>query len=195
MTGFMMGISLIVAIGPQNAFVLRQGVLKQYIPLIVFICIASDVVLMSAGTAGMGALVQSQPKLLVLIKYLGAAYLLYFALTCAHDALKPKALIASQDGTTSSWTKTAVTCLAFTWLNPATYIDTLLFIGGIANQHADQKWWFNGGAILASIVWFIAIGFGAAKLSPILARPTSWRILNLLITLMMCYLAVRMLTM
>src|SRR5680860_1084931 len=169
------GLALIVAIGAQNA---------------------SDIALITAGVLGVGAVVERFPLVLVVLRFVGAAFLITYGVLAARRAMHPGALIvddgavAQAPGAADSGTRLTVespaplraavlTALAFTWLNPHVYLDTLVFAGSIANQQGpDLRWWWAAGAILASIVWFFALGFGARLLRPIFARPAAWRILD-----------------
>lgn len=228
--GFLLGISLIVAIGPQNALVIRQGIKRQALIAVMTVCILSDIILMSAGTAGMGVLIERAPSALTILKWLGVAYLAWFGYSCFKDAInmKDQALVVTDSEETHwpsqqtaatpaptqsavttkvqtmpqtkvtshpvpTWLKPVLAALAFTWLNPATYIDTLVMIGGMANQYGvTNKWLFNFGAISASFLWFPLLGFGAAKFSSILSQPKAWRFINVAIGCIMVCMCIRL---
>jgi L-lysine exporter family protein LysE/ArgO len=174
--GFGAGASLIIAIGSQNAFVLRQGIRREH-------------VLPIAGVAGIGAIVQAAPIALEIIRWAGAAFLVGYAIFAARRAFKPSALQAAPENTTSL--KAAIaTALALTWLNPHVYLDTVVVLGSIANAWAPEyRWFFAAGACLASIVWFTALGYGARLLAPVFSKPTAWRILDASIAVVMLVLA------
>ncbi|MDO4238962.1 LysE/ArgO family amino acid transporter [Micrococcus sp.] len=191
LTGLLTGLALIVAIGAQNAFVLRQGVRREHVGLVVVVCMASDAVLILAGTAGVGALVQAVPWLLEALRWAGALYLLWFAASSLRSALRPQALVAEQAPRTAG--SVLGTTLALTWLNPHVYLDTVVLLGSLANQHGpDGRWAFAAGAVLGSVLWFTALGYGARLLSRVLADPRAWRVLDVLIAVVMAVLAVRL---
>lgn len=211
LAGFSLGLSLIIAIGPQNAYIIKMGIKRDHVGPILLACLLSDVILINAGTAGVGFLLERFPTVLVVIKYLGAAYLLYFGFTCFRDAFKKEqeALVVHEKSPTSSspapdgtvltrtksrtWVKPVLTALALTWLNPLAYVDALVMLGGIANHYGDQRWVFAAGAIAASAVWFPALGFGAYKLSRVLAKPATWRVVNVVIGCVMLALTANLL--
>ena len=211
LAGFSLGLSLIIAIGPQNAYIIKMGIKRDHVGPILLACLLSDVILINAGTAGVGFLVERFPTALVVIKYLGAAYLLYFGFTCFRDAFKkeqealvvheksPSSISPAPSGTvltrtkSRTWVKPVLTALALTWLNPLAYVDALVMLGGIANHYGDQRWVFAAGAIAASAVWFPALGFGAYKLSRVLAKPTTWRVVNVVIGCVMLALTANLL--
>ncbi|OFI39260.1 amino acid transporter [Arthrobacter sp. SW1] len=236
------GLALIVAIGAQNAFVLRQGLLGRHVAAVVLVCAASDAVLIAAGVAGMGSLVSSAPGVVVVVRYLGAAFLFCYGVMAARRALRPHAALlptpaggegssAGLPGAGSSGTRagaassgtameesaapsalatrpktaprpasgsrpaglaaTVATILALTWLNPHVYLDTVVLLGSVANsQGSGLQWWFGAGAVLGSVLWFSALGFGARLLRGFFARPASWRVLDGIIAATMVALAV-----
>lgn len=187
-TGVLTGLGLIVAIGAQNAYVLRQGIHRQHVAIVVAICALSDALLIILGVAGVGALIADHPTALNIMKWLGAAYLVWFAITSFRSALKPQALELSGPVKRSG---VIATTLALTYLNPHVYLDTVLMLGNIANQHgADGRWWFAGGAVTGSIVWFSALGFGARAVAPLMSKPSVWRVLDVIIGWMMLLIAV-----
>lgn len=188
--GLLTGFGLIVAIGAQNAFVLRQGLARDHVWLVVAVCAVSDILLILAGTAGLGALVAGAPTLLTALKWLGAGYLVWFALRSFRSARHPQVLAAG-DAPRSARGSVLATVLALTWLNPHVYLDTVLMLGNLANQHGTTgRWWFAAGASVASIGWFSGLGFGARALSRPLARPRTWQVLDVLIGVTMLVLAV-----
>lgn len=191
--GFGTGLALIAAIGSQNAFVLRQGIRGEHVAAVVLICSLSDALLIAAGIAGVGALLQSSPAIVDAVRYAGAAFLLGYGLMAARRALRPGALTASGLQPALGAGAAVSTVLALTWLNPHVYLDTVLLLGSVANQQAqDLRWWFGAGAIVASVAWFSALGFGARVLRPFFARPSSWRLLDGLVAAVMLTLGVRL---
>ncbi|UTT45468.1 L-lysine exporter [Micrococcus luteus] len=190
-TGLFTGLALIVAIGAQNAFVLRQGVRREHVGAVVLVCMASDAVLILAGTAGVGALVQAVPWLLEVLRWGGALYLLWFAVSSLRAALRPQGLVAEQAPRTAG--SVIATTLALTWLNPHVYLDTVVLLGSLANQHGpDARWVFAAGAVTASVLWFTALGYGARLLARVLADPKAWRVVDVVIAVVMAVLAVRL---
>ncbi|SEA63799.1 LysE/ArgO family amino acid transporter [Leifsonia sp. 21MFCrub1.1] len=189
-TGLGSSASLIVAIGAQNAFVLRQGLRREHILPIVVICVASDALLMAAGVAGIGALVKNAPIALEIVRWAGFAFLLGYAVVAARRALRPGSLTSS--GAVAGSLAAAIgTCLAITWLNPHVYLDTVLLIGSLSASHGDPgRWVFGAGAATASLLWFSLLGFGARFAAPVFARPVAWRILDGGIAVLMVVLAI-----
>jgi L-lysine exporter family protein LysE/ArgO len=196
--GFGVGLSLIVAIGAQNAFVLRQGIRAEHVLPIVLICAASDAVLILAGITGVGAIVGHAPVTLVVVRWAGAAFLVAYGLLAARRAGTAQTLTTTTTTTGSgaaSLRSVVVTVLAMTWLNPHVYLDTVLLIGATANTHdPTRRWYFGAGAALASLAWFTALGYGARLLGRAFARPLAWRILDTLIACTMIALGIRLLT-
>ncbi|AFT99974.1 LysE/ArgO family amino acid transporter [Nocardia brasiliensis] len=191
LSGLGFGLSLIVAIGAQNAFVLRQGVRGQHIFAVVAVCALSDILLIAAGVGGFGVVVESVPAVVTVVRYAGAAFLLGYALLAARRAFASAALTMDTAGATVALGATIATCLALTWLNPHVYLDTVVLLGSFANTYATPDRWFLGaGAMLGSVVWFAALGYGARLLGPIFARPVAWRVLDSGIAVMMTVLAV-----
>ena len=191
LSGLASGLSLIVAIGAQNAFVLRQGVQRSHVLLVVAVCALSDVVLIALGVAGVGALIELAPGVLEVVRWAGAAFLLAYGLMAALRAVRGTQASQPVAGQKGTWVAALGTCLALTWLNPHVYLDTVLLLGSLAGTHgADGRWWFAGGAGLGSIAWFAALGTGARFLAPVFARPDSWRVLDGGIALVMVALAV-----
>lgn len=193
--GLVTGLSLIVAIGSQNAFVLRLGIegRNRIIVPVVVICAVSDAVLIMAGVLGLGAVVAAAPVAIAVIRVLGAGFLIVYGLSAARRAIRPGALIVAGAATTTGMRVAVTTAIALTWLNPHVYLDTVLLLGGIANQQgASERWWWAGGAVAASFVWFSALGFGARLLRPAFAKPNSWRVLDVVIAVVMIFLGVRL---
>ena len=189
LTGLVTGLSLIVAIGAQNAYVLRQGLARDRVGVVVAICAASDVVLIVAGVAGVGALVENAGWALDAVRWLGVAFLTAYGVMSLWRARSPEALRAA-DAPVSSLGGVAGRALALTWLNPHVYLDTVLLLGSLAASHGSGgRWWFAVGAGFASIAWFLGLGYGARLLSPLLARPRAWQVLDVLIGLTMLAIA------
>ena len=189
--GFGTGLSLIVAIGAQNAFVLRQGVRREHVGVIVAICAASDAVLIAAGIGGLGAVVTAVPAALTVIAWGGAAFLVAYGLLAARRALRPAQLTATE-GAEQPLAAAVLTCLALTWLNPHVYLDTVLLLGSVGNGYDAGRWYFALGAALGSVLWFSGLGFGARVLRGLLARPHAWRVLDGVIAATMVSLGVAM---
>ncbi|MCW2687857.1 MAG: argO [Mycobacterium sp.] len=187
--GFITSLTLIAAIGAQNAFVLRQGIRREHVLAVVAVCTVSDVVLIAAGVAGFGALVATYPNIVTLAKIGGAAFLIGYGLLAARRALRPGALTPTGSAP-ARLTGVLLTCLAITFLNPHVYLDTVVLLGALANEHHDGRWLFGIGAVTASAVWFVTLGFGARRLSGLFATPIPWRILDGLIAATMIGLGV-----
>lgn len=187
--GFVTGLSLIIAIGAQNAFVIRQGLLRQHVLLIVAICAISDATLIFLGTGGLGTLIQSKPSLLEFIRWFGVIYLTWFGVRSIRSAFKNQSLEATA-GSTISKSAIVSTCLSLTFLNPHVYLDTVILLGSIANQFENNRWFFAMGASFASIVWFTSIGYGARAASRFMSKPIFWKILDSLIAVVMFTIAI-----
>lgn len=187
--GFLASFTLIAAIGAQNAFVLRQGIRREHVLPVVAVCTVSDIVLISAGIAGFGALISAHPNVVDIAKFGGAAFLIGYGLLAARRALRPSALTPSESAP-ARLLEVIVTCLALTWLNPHVYLDTVVLLGALANEHRDDRWLFGIGAVAASAVWFVSLGLGARRLAGLFATPSTWRILDSLIAVMMIGLGV-----
>jgi L-lysine exporter family protein LysE/ArgO len=189
--GFSLSIALIVAIGAQNAFVLRQGLRREHVVPVVLTCALSDALLIGVGIAGVGSVVAGRPLLLTAIRWGGAAFLLGYAALAARRAIRPAALTPAERPP-ARLGPTLLACLAFTYLNPHVYLDTVLLLGGIAQQH-PHRWLFGLGAAAASVTWFVALGAGAYRLAPLLARARVWRVLDGVIAVVMVAVAVALL--
>jgi L-lysine exporter family protein LysE/ArgO len=195
LAGLGLGLSLIVAIGAQNAFVLRQGIRREHVLAVVVICALSDAVLILAGVAGLGFLIERMPWLVVIAQWLGAAFLLTYGLLAARRALRGTDLGLSAGAPERARSggrlvPVVLTVLALTWLNPHVYLDTVLMLGSIAATHGDDRLVFAAGAVVASIVWFTALGYGARYLGRWLNTARAWRILDGVIAVIMIALAV-----
>ena len=189
LTGFLSGLSLIIAIGAQNAYVLRLGLTRRYVGIAVVICSISDALLIIAGTAGMGALVQSHKTLLKGVSWIGAVYLITYALIAFNRARKPEVLLPSEQEP-PSFRSVILAVVAFTWLNPHVYLDTVLLLGSIGSQFGGDRWWFALGASIASVLWFTTLGYGSKAAAKIMSRPITWRILDIFIGIVMTTIAV-----
>ncbi|MER5796488.1 LysE family transporter [Streptomyces sp. NPDC001980] len=184
--GFGSGLSLIVAIGAQNAFVLRQGIRRDAVLVVVGICALSDAVLISLGVGGVGAIVVAWPGAVRAVGLVGGAFLLCYGALAARRVLRPGTSGLRTEGETAGSRRRAVlTCLAMTWLNPHVYLDTVFLLGSLAADRGDLRWTFGLGAALASLCWFTALGFGARLLGRYLAGPAAWRVLDGLVALTM----------
>lgn len=208
--GFGLGLSLIVAIGAQNVFVLRQGIRREHVFVVAAICAVSDAVLIAAGVGGMGAALQAAPWLIGVARWAGAAFLVGYGLLAARRAWRgsESGLVVDEKGpdpapgapgpvatATATATRTALlpvvlTCLALTWLNPHVYLDTVILLGSVGATFGDQRWIFAAGAMLASVVWFFSLAYGARLLGGVLATPRAWRILDGIIAVVMIAIAV-----
>lgn len=177
LSGFATTMALIAAIGAQNAFVLRQGIRGEHVLPVVAVCTVSDLVLISAGIAGFGALIAAHPDIVTVTKFGGAAFLVGYGLLAARRAVKPGVLTPA-DAAPARLTAVLATCLAMTFLNPHVYLDTVILLGALANEHQDSKWLFGVGAVAASALWFTGLGFGAKRLRHLFASPKTWRLLD-----------------
>ncbi|MGC4110168.1 MAG: LysE/ArgO family amino acid transporter [Nocardioides sp.] len=192
LAGLLTGLSLIVAIGAQNAFVLRQGLLRQYVGPVVAVCSVSDLVLIAAGVGGIGAIVQHAPTALTVVRWLGVAFLTAYGVRALWRARHADALTAASE-TDPRLRGALAQSVALTWLNPHVYLDTVLLLGSIAAHHGPTgKWWFGVGAGIGSIVWFTGLGYGARLAAPLLSRPRAWQVLDVLIGLTMLTIAVQL---
>ena len=189
LVGFIASFTLIAAIGAQNAFVLRQGIRREHVLPVVALCTVSDIVLISAGIAGVGALINAHPSALNIAKFGGALFLVGYGLLAARRAWRPSSLTPSEAAPTRL-IEALLTCAALTFLNPHVYLDTVVLLGALANEHRDERWLFGVGAVAASAVWFVGLGLGARQLAGLFARPLTWRILDGLIAAMMIGLGV-----
>jgi L-lysine exporter family protein LysE/ArgO len=187
-TGLFTGLSLIIAIGAQNAFVIRQGLTKHHVLLVVAICAASDALLIVLGVGGLGQLIQRHHIVLTVIKWFGVIYLTWFGVRSLLSIFKDQTLIADTESR-SSVTQIIGRTLGFTFLNPHVYLDTVIFLGGIGGQFKAQKWSFALGASIASVLWFTSIGFGAKAAARFMSKAIFWKVLDGMIALVMFTLA------
>ena len=186
--GFALGLTLILAIGAQNAFVLRQGLRLQHVFWVCLTCALSDAVLIAAGVAGFGALATAVPWFETLMRYGGAAFLIWYGFQNARSAWQGGHARAADGAAQTSLRRTILTLLALTWLNPHVYLDTVVLLGSVAAQYEDRVS-FAIGAMTASFVFFFTLGYGARRLAPLFARPQAWRVLDLCVGLLMWAIA------
>ncbi|SFS15927.1 L-lysine exporter family protein LysE/ArgO [Microbacterium sp. cf046] len=218
LAGLGLGFSLIIAIGAQNLFVLRQGLRRELVVLVAAICAASDAALIALGVSGVGLVLHAVPWLIDVVRWAGAVFLVGYGLLAARRAWRPSGhtleaegsgaasgasdkVTASEGGTGADGGATAIrvgakalpvvaTCLALTWLNPHVYLDTVFLLGTVANTHGDARWIFAAGAMAASVIWFFALAFGARYLGRWLSTPRAWRILDAVIAVVMIVMGV-----
>ncbi|MFG2327384.1 LysE/ArgO family amino acid transporter [Streptomyces sp. NPDC048568] len=188
--GFGTGLSLIVAIGAQNAFVLRQGIRRDAVLAVVGICALSDALLIALGVGGVGAVVVAWPDALTVVGWIGGAFLLCYGALAARRVFRPAGALRMEGDTAGSRRRAVLTCLALTWLNPHVYLDTVFLLGSVAADRGPLRWTFGLGAAAASLVWFAVLGFGARHLGRFLARPAAWRVLDGLVAVTMIVLGV-----
>ena len=192
--GLGLGLSLIVAIGAQNLFVLRQGIRREHVLSVALVCAASDAVLIAGGVSGLGLLLEAAPWAVQVARWAGAAFLLAYALLAARRAWRPVD-VPTVDVTSvpaavrTSRTAALLTCLALTWLNPHVYLDTVFLLGSVASTHGDTRWWFAAGAMFASLAWFLSLAYGARLLGRMFTSPVAWRVLDGIIAVVMALIA------
>ena len=191
--GLLTGLSLIVAIGAQNAFVLRQGLRRAYVGPVVAVCTVSDFLLIVAGVAGIGVIVQHASWALTAVRWFGVAFLVWYGLSSAWRARRPAGSLSAARDDAGGGPVAIRRVMALTWLNPHVYLDTVVLLGSIANAHGPSgRWWFGVGACVASTLWFISLGFGARFAAGLLATPRAWQVLDLLIAATMLGIAVKL---
>ena len=189
LSGFLLGASLIIAIGAQNAFILRQGLLRQHVFILSLICATSDAALIALGVGGLGTLVSQAPVLIMVVTVGGVLFLSAYAVIAFRRALHPEAMKAANTAGGSLRAAVAA-CLAFTFLNPHVYLDTVVLLGSLsARFEGTGRIAYGAGAALASFVWFFGLGYGARLLEPVFARPAAWRVLDIIIGLVIAGLA------
>ena len=193
--GFSLGLSLILAIGAQNAFVLKQGLKGEYVFLVSFICALSDAILILIGVSGFHILVSEFPSVVIVARYGGAIFLFVYGLLSFRTALRSGQKLVPGENHTGDWRKAALICLAFTWLNPHVYLDTVVLLGSVSTQFSGQTSYFTAGATSASFVFFFSLGYGARLLRPIFEKARSWQILEVIIGLIMWAIAAKLLLM
>lgn len=192
--GFALGFSLILAIGAQNAFVLRQGVRREHVFPLCLTCAVSDAILIAVGVAGFGALAEMAPWFETAMRYGGAVFLTWYGLRSLQSAWRGGAAMDVGKGQRASLRSVLLTVLAFTWLNPHVYLDTVVLIGSISAQY-DDRMAFAAGAMLSSFVFFFSLGYGAGVLSPVFARPRAWQVLDVVIGVVMLSIALKLVVM
>ena len=191
--GLFTGLSLIVAIGAQNAFVIRQGLTRRYVFTVVAICTIIDASLIAVGIGGLGAAIAGLPWLLEVIRWFGVAYLTWFGIKSVISATKNETMDASGVESKSAG-KVITTVVAMSLLNPHVYLDTVIFVGGVGNTFGADRWYFAYGAMLASAIWFTGIGYGAKAASRFMAKPVFWKVLDSVIAVIMFALAITLAT-
>jgi L-lysine exporter family protein LysE/ArgO len=192
LSGFALGLSLILAIGAQNAFVLKQGLKKQHVFLVCTLCAVSDAILITLGVTGFGALVQQYPLVEQVARYAGGAFLIGYAAISFYSAYNNNHNLSPAGEAPESALKIALICLGFTWLNPHVYLDTVFLLGSISTQFPTQITAFTVGAITASFVFFFSLGYGSRLLIPIFQNPGSWKVLEVIVGLLMLALAINL---
>ncbi|WP_249353616.1 LysE/ArgO family amino acid transporter [Microbacterium sp. 2FI] len=210
LAGIGLGFSLIIAIGAQNLFVLRQGLRREHVFVVAAICAASDALLIALGVSGIGLVLQAVPWLVDVVRWAGALFLVTYGLLAARRAWRPSGTVLAADdagsreagspgdspaasapvATRTRLVPVVLTCLALTWLNPHVYLDTVFLLGTVANTHGDARWVFAAGAMCASVMWFFGLAFGARYLGRWLSTPRAWRILDAVIAVVMIALGV-----
>lgn len=193
LSGFTLGLGLIVAIGAQNAFVLRQGLKREHVFWVCLVCALSDAVLIAAGVAGFGFVVQQLPWLIEAMRYGGAAFLIAYGIRSVLAAFRSTETLEAAASAAGSLRKAILTVLAFTWLNPHVYLDTVVLLGSISTQFGDAKPVFAAGAMTASFAFFFSLGYGARLLRPLFASVTAWRILDGVTAMVMFAIAAKLL--
>lgn len=188
--GFALGFSLILAIGAQNAFVLRQGLRREHVLPVVLVCAVSDAILVAAGVTGFGALAEAVPGLEQVMRYFGAAFLILYGLRNFISAWRGGEVLEAGTGT-GSLRKAVLICLALTWLNPHVYLDTVVLLGSVSAQY-DDRVAFGMGAVTASFVFFFGLGYGARVLAPLFRRPRSWQVLDVIVGVTMWAIALKL---
>jgi L-lysine exporter family protein LysE/ArgO len=186
--GLLTGLSLIAAIGAQNAFVIRQGLTRQFVFEVALVSAILDATLILAGVAGLGAIIANFPIVFEVIRWFGVAYLVWFGIGSIRRALKPEVMVLEGEAAASRRT-IVLSTVTFSLLNPHVYLDTVVFLGSVANQFADSRWWFAVGACLASFVWFFSIAYGARSLARYVTSVRFWRVLDSVIAVTMFSIA------
>ncbi|PYB75454.1 LysE/ArgO family amino acid transporter [Rhizobium wuzhouense] len=191
--GFLLGLSLIVAIGAQNAFILRQGLRREHVLPLVTVCALSDAVLIALGVGGFATILGQITWLDPLMRYAGAAFLLVYALRSLRSALAGGHVLKAGTDTRTSLRAALLTCLALTWLNPHVYLDTVVLLGSISTRYPGREAAFALGAMTSSVLFFFSLGYGARLLAPLFAKPVAWRILDGLIAVVMATIGINLL--
>ena len=183
------GLSLIIAIGAQNVFVLRQGLARRHVAVVVAICALSDLLLIVAGVAGLALVIERAPWSVELARWFGAAFLAAYGVLALRRAARGGQSLETVEASSARLGAVAATALALTWLNPHVYLDTVVLLSSIANSHGDGRWWFVVGACTASLLWFTSLGYGARLAHGLLATERAWRVLDVLIGVIMLAIA------
>lgn len=192
--GFVAGAGLIIAIGAQNAFVLRHGLQRRHVGLVVATCVFGDIALILCGVAGIGALVREWPALLQALRFGGAAFLAGYGLIAARRAWRGSEALTPLSSEETSWRRMLLACLAFTFLNPHVYLDTMILLGSLSTRYSGvAQWAFAGGACFASVTWFSTLGYGARLLLPVFRNPRAWRVLDAVMAVFMLVLCLLLL--
>ncbi|SFI22793.1 L-lysine exporter family protein LysE/ArgO [Collimonas sp. OK307] len=193
-SGFSLGLSLILAIGAQNAFVLKQGLKREHVFLVCLTCAASDAILILFGVMGLGIIIDRAPWLMPVMRYGGAAFLIVYGAKSFITAWRSSDVLRQADDIKAALLPTLLTCAALTWLNPHVYLDTVLLIGSVSTQFPGERGLFAAGAMLSSFVFFFSLGYAAAWLRPIFAKPMSWRVLEVVVGITMWAIAYKLLS-
>lgn len=185
LTGLLTGLGLIIAIGAQNAYLLRQGLRRAPVAPLVLFCTVADMLLAALAVLGVGAIVTAWPAFLTVARWGGGLFVIGYGLQAAWRALHPGEVLTAEGTGTTSVRRSLLTMAALTLLNPHVYLDVTL-IGSIANSHGiEGRWWYWGGMVAGSALWFSSLGFGARRLAPLFARPRAWQLLDALIAVVM----------
>ncbi|MBY5754279.1 LysE/ArgO family amino acid transporter [Rhizobium changzhiense] len=192
-TGLMMGLSLIVAIGAQNAFILRQGLRNEHVFAVCLACAVSDAALIVLGVTSLHQIARFMPWFDPVMRYGGAAFLVWYGAKSLYSALRSSAALTAGEAKPSSFRQTLATCLALTWLNPHVYLDTVVLLGTISTRYPGQQASFAVGAVTGSFLFFFSLGYGATRLRPIFSKPSSWRMLETLVAFTMWIIAFKLL--
>ncbi|MBK5201925.1 MAG: amino acid transporter [Spirochaetaceae bacterium] len=194
-SALLLGLSLILAIGAQNAFVLKQGLKKQYVFMICLICGLSDAILITLGVSGFGVIIQKFPLVITFSKYGGFLFLTIYAIRSIYSSITKTETIDTNTDIKATRVKSALICLALTWLNPHVYLDTVILLGSVSTQFPEQKLQFTLGAISASFIFFFSLGYGSRFLTPLFKKPKSWKVLDFIIGIIMLSIAIKLLLM
>ncbi|MBY3234138.1 amino acid transporter [Rhizobium laguerreae] len=192
-TGLMMGLSLIVAIGAQNAFILRQGLRNEHVFAVCLACAVSDAALIVLGVTSLHQIARFMPWLDPVMRYGGAMFLVWYGARSLYSALRSSASLTAAEAKPSSFRQTLATCLALTWLNPHVYLDTVVLLGTISTRYPGKQASFAAGAVTGSFLFFFSLGYGAKQLRPIFSKPSSWRMLETLVAFTMWIIAFKLL--
>ncbi|UYM14491.1 LysE/ArgO family amino acid transporter [Endozoicomonas euniceicola] len=190
LSGFSLGLSLILAIGSQNAFVLKQGIKNHHLFIVCLVCSISDAILITLGITGFGIIVKEIPTIEIIARYGGAVFLFIYSLISFKLALSESQSLKPEGSSETSLLKTVIVCLAFTWLNPHVYLDAVILLGSISTQYQPYQLVFGIGAVTASFIFFFILGYGAKVLAPVFRNPLAWKILEFIIGTVMLSIAI-----